>query len=108
MNSTALLIVLTLANNFLFSINLVLSGKKASLECEARRLPKKIWSKAEVAAVMRHFGDHITKGKLASKPECRQCQQAEDPVLSQRTVQNIRDFVRNRITTNKRQAQRKL
>ncbi|XP_029964810.1 uncharacterized protein LOC115400888 [Salarias fasciatus] len=83
-------------------------GKNDRQECEARRLPKKMWSKAEVAAVMRHFGEHITEGKLASKPECRQCQQAEDPVLSQRSVQNIRDFVRNRITTNKRQAQRKL
>ncbi|XP_077422635.1 uncharacterized protein LOC144052444 isoform X2 [Vanacampus margaritifer] len=86
----------------------VLSGKDdADQESEARRQPKKMWSKAEVAAVMRHFGSHIKKGKLASKVECSQCKRAEDPVLSQRTVQNIRDFVRNRITTAKRQAQKR-
>ena len=28
--------------------------------------------------------------------ECEQCKLAEDPVLRERTVQNIRDFVRNR------------
>ncbi|XP_077429564.1 uncharacterized protein LOC144056525 [Vanacampus margaritifer] len=86
----------------------VLSGKDdADQESEGRRQPKKMWSKAEVAAVMRHFGSHIKKGKLASKVECSQCKRAEDPVLSQRTVQNIRDFVRNRITTAKRQAQKR-
>ncbi|CAL9703987.1 unnamed protein product [Knipowitschia caucasica] len=81
-------------------------GKNAVQESKARRLPKRMWSKAEVAAVIRHFGNHISKGKLASKAECSQCKMAEDPVLSQRTEQNIRDFVRNRITTTQRGARK--
>ncbi|XP_044059312.1 uncharacterized protein LOC122879369 [Siniperca chuatsi] len=42
-------------------------GKDAGQEHGSRRVPKKVWSKAEVAAVMRHFRAHICKGKLATK-----------------------------------------
>ncbi|XP_054863090.1 uncharacterized protein LOC118469983 [Amphiprion ocellaris] len=81
-------------------------GKDAGQERDSRRVSKRMWSKAEVAAVMRHFRDHISKGKLATKNECSHCKLVEDPVLAQRTVQNIRDFVRNRGTAAKRQAQK--
>ena len=57
---------------------------------------KRLWSKKEVSAAMKHFKSHITKGSLATMLECEQCKLAEDPVLRERTVQNIRDFVRNR------------
>lgn len=57
---------------------------------------KRPWSKTEVSAVMKHFKTHIFKGHLASKIECEQCKRAEDAALRDRTVQNIRDFVRNR------------
>lgn len=63
---------------------------------DPRRKQKQQWSPTEVAAVMRHFRDHIKKGKLATKIECQQCKTAEHPALTSRTVQNIRDFVRNR------------
>ncbi|XP_076878425.1 uncharacterized protein LOC143527242 [Brachyhypopomus gauderio] len=66
---------------------------------------KTLWSKQEVMAVMKHFKPHITKGKLATMGECQQCKDAEDPVLAGRTVQNIRDFVRNRGKTFQRKAQ---
>ncbi|MED6252725.1 hypothetical protein ATANTOWER_015997 [Ataeniobius toweri] len=72
----------------------------------SRRQPKKPWSRAEVSAVMRHFKAHISKGKLATKNECNDCKLVEGPVLVQRTAQNIRDFVRNRGITAKRQAQK--
>ena len=64
---------------------------KTSLFCVLLVLgtPKR-WSKEEVAAVMRHFKGHITR-YLATKEECRQCHTAEEPVLQNRTVQNIRD-----------------
>ncbi|KAL3999238.1 PRA1 family protein 2 [Sarotherodon galilaeus] len=77
--------------------------KNAAESHNSRRAPKNMWSKAEVAAVMRHFKDHINKGKLATKNECSHCKLVEDPVLAGRTVQNIRDFVRNRGLTAKRQ-----
>ncbi|XP_067280128.1 uncharacterized protein [Pseudorasbora parva] len=67
---------------------------KASLE-SARRA-KHQWSAVEVAAVMRHFGEHVKKGKLATMIECQQCKEAEDPVLAGRSILNIRDLVRNR------------
>ncbi|KAL4000114.1 MICAL-like protein 2 [Sarotherodon galilaeus] len=77
--------------------------KNAAQSHNSRRAPKNMWSKAEVAAVMRHFKDHINEGKLATKNECSHCKLVEDPVLAGRTVQNIRDFVRNRGLTAKRQ-----
>ncbi|XP_029969322.1 uncharacterized protein LOC115404221 isoform X2 [Salarias fasciatus] len=81
-------------------------GNDAAQQRDSRRITKRTWSKAEVAAVMRHFRDHISKGKLATKNECSHCKLVEDPVLAQRTVQNIRDFVRNRGTAAKRQPQK--
>ena len=56
---------------------------------------KRPWSVREVSAAMKHFKSHITKGSPATMLECEQCKLAEDPVLRE-TVQNIRDFVRNR------------
>ncbi len=50
----------------------------------------------EISAVMKHFKTHISKGNLATKLECEQCKLSEHPVLIDRTVQNIKDFVRNR------------
>ncbi|KAL6476254.1 hypothetical protein MHYP_G00147530 [Metynnis hypsauchen] len=66
-----------------------------------RKKTRTLWSKQEVKAVMKHFKPHITKGKLATMAECQQCKDAEDPVLAGRTLQNIRDFVRNREITFK-------
>ncbi|MED6265607.1 hypothetical protein CHARACLAT_027247, partial [Characodon lateralis] len=63
----------------------------ASLE-SARRAKKYPWSPVEVAAVMRHFGKHIKKGKLATMIECQQCKKAEDPALADCSIQNIQDF----------------
>ncbi|MED6269395.1 hypothetical protein CHARACLAT_032695 [Characodon lateralis] len=77
----------------------------ASLE-SARRDKKYPWSPVAVAAVMRHFGKHIKKGKLATMIECQQCKKAEDPALADRSIQNIQDFVRNRGVTLKRKQNR--
>nr|XP_055051673.1 uncharacterized protein LOC129437514 isoform X1 [Misgurnus anguillicaudatus] len=68
----------------------------SSTEAKSRRIVKRPWTANEVNAVMKHFKVHISKGHLATKAECEQCKAAEDPVLAERTVQNIRDFVRNR------------
>nr|XP_054592993.1 uncharacterized protein LOC129152259 isoform X2 [Nothobranchius furzeri]XP_054592994.1 uncharacterized protein LOC129152259 isoform X2 [Nothobranchius furzeri] len=72
-----------------------------SLE-NARRAKKNPWSPMEVAAVLRHFNEHIKKGKLATMIECQQCKKAEDPTLAGRSTQHIRDFVRNRGLTLKK------
>nr|XP_055041257.1 uncharacterized protein LOC129428912 isoform X2 [Misgurnus anguillicaudatus]XP_055041258.1 uncharacterized protein LOC129428912 isoform X2 [Misgurnus anguillicaudatus] len=68
----------------------------SSTEAKSRRIVKRPWTTNEVNAVMKHFKVQISKGHLATKAECEQCKTAEDPVLRERTVQNIRDFVRNR------------
>ncbi|XP_047189259.1 uncharacterized protein LOC118313196 isoform X2 [Scophthalmus maximus] len=82
-------------------------GKVDHREAGARRLcPKRVWIKAEVAAVMRYFSKQIKEGKLATKAECSHCKEVEGPVLAERTVQNIRDFVRNRGRAAKRQQQK--
>ncbi|XP_073667579.1 uncharacterized protein [Paramisgurnus dabryanus] len=71
----------------------------------ARRKQKQQWSPTEITAVMRHFKKHITQGKLATKIDCQQCKNAEHPALANRSLQNIRDFVRNRGLTEKRKRQ---
>lgn len=72
---------------------------------DAKRKQKQAWSPTEIAAVQRHFRDHIARGKLATKIECQQCKNAEHPALATRTLQNIRDFVRNRgLTLKKKQS----
>ncbi|XP_055082072.1 uncharacterized protein LOC129456738 isoform X1 [Periophthalmus magnuspinnatus] len=75
--------------------------QSVSLE-NARRVQKRQWSPKEVAAIMKHFEEHIRKGKLATMIECEQCKTAEHPTLTDRSLQNIRDFVRNRGITLKR------
>ncbi|KAJ4935967.1 hypothetical protein JOQ06_017492 [Pogonophryne albipinna] len=72
---------------------------------KARITIKKPWAKDEVAAVMRHFKLYIAKGHLATKSECQHCKLVEGKVLDERTVQNVRDFVRNRGIARKRQSQ---
>ncbi|XP_034029013.1 uncharacterized protein LOC117512882 [Thalassophryne amazonica] len=68
----------------------------SSREANRRRNLERPWNDNEVNAVMKHFKTHIFKGHLATMKECEQCKVAEDPVLQDRTLQNIRDFVRNR------------
>ncbi|KAK0151873.1 hypothetical protein N1851_006748 [Merluccius polli] len=75
--------------------------QSVSLE-SARSAKKHQWSPMEVAMIMRHFGKHIKKGKLATMIECQQCKLAEDPALAGRSILNIRDFARNRGVTLKR------
>lgn len=87
-----------------FSLYFPEKGRGHNIEQDSRRHTKRPWSKAEVAAVMRHFKTHVCKGKLATKNECSQCKEAEGEVLVHRTVQNIRDFVRNRGIAAKRQS----
>ncbi|XP_075888849.1 uncharacterized protein LOC142892521 [Nelusetta ayraudi] len=65
--------------------------------CCPNRTP---WTTKEVNAVMRHFSDHIKKGKLTSKRECEICKTSES-ALKERTIQNVRDFVRNKGLTQK-------
>lgn len=64
---------------------------------------RRVWTNAEIRAVMRFFKSHITNGKLASQGECKLCKNTEHPVLQNRTIQNIRDFVRNKGIRHKRQ-----
>lgn len=43
---------------------------------DARRKQKQQWPPTEITAVMRHFKNHITQGKLATKIDCQQCKNA--------------------------------
>lgn len=56
---------------------------------------KRPWSQDEVEAVMRHMRPLIENAVTATSEECLQTKQKE-PALESRSVQNIRDFVRNR------------
>lgn len=58
-------------------------------------MKKVLWTREEKIAIMRHFKKHIYYGRLATIKECRRCQMMEQPVLNGRTIQKIRDFVRN-------------
>lgn len=90
--------ILFVMYSFLFAY---LPGNYAAEEHGSRRVAKKVWSKAEVAAVMRHFKGHISRGKLNAvtanwwKTPCWH-----------KELQNIRDFVRNRGIAAKRQSEK--
>lgn len=72
-----------------------------------QRNQKRPWSPTEIAAVLKHFQKHIDTGKLASFVEIQQCQQAEHPALINRSLRNIRDFVRNRGVSKKKKEKAK-
>lgn len=63
------------------------------------------WSREEKSAIMKHFKKHIYYGRLATVKESRLCQMIEQPVLNGRSIQKIRDFVRNAGTSLKRKRQ---
>ncbi len=88
-----LLVILT---NVCIVLFVLVAGRQ-----KPNRGARRPWSNAEASAVMKHFKLHIAKGHLASLRECELCKKCE-PVLQNRTLQNIRDFVRNRGLTLKR------
>ncbi|KAJ8008499.1 hypothetical protein DPEC_G00105510 [Dallia pectoralis] len=57
-------------------------------------LKRSAWNKTEVEAVMKHFSNHIIREQMATMLECKQCKDAEKPLLQMRSLQNIRDFER--------------
>ena len=60
---------------------------------EGRRCVKRPWSETETKAVMKHMKPYILNGLLVTSAQCAFCK--EHPALEGRTIQNIRDFVRN-------------
>ncbi|KAJ8023168.1 N-lysine methyltransferase KMT5A-B [Holothuria leucospilota] len=66
---------------------------------------KRVWSESEKAAVLRHFSNHIHLHKLPRKEAIEKCL-AQEPCLRRRTWKNIKDFVRNKITSNARKTER--
>lgn len=88
------------------SLFVALPENYAEME-DPRRKQKRPWSPKEIAAVMRHFQEHIANGKLATVVEIKQCRSGEHPTLASRPVQNIMDFVRNRGLIQKRKKQQK-
>lgn len=60
--------VCTIIYIYFFYLLYTFQKKRAHDIYEPRRVPKKPWSKAEVAAVM-HFEDHICDGKLTTRNE---------------------------------------
>ena len=57
---------------------------------------KRLWSNSEVSADIKHLIAHISRDNLSQKM-CEQCKMSEEPVLRDRTIQNIEHFVRNRV-----------
>nr|XP_046241586.1 uncharacterized protein LOC124057408 [Scatophagus argus]XP_046241587.1 uncharacterized protein LOC124057408 [Scatophagus argus]XP_046241589.1 uncharacterized protein LOC124057408 [Scatophagus argus] len=61
------------------------------------------WEEAEVQAVERHMMRFIQGHKVPQKNDCIQCLEAEPEALRARSWKGVKDYVRNRITTLKRQ-----
>lgn len=75
----------------------ILKGESPAQEQVKQPFTKKPlkWSRDEKIAIMKHFKKHIYNGRLATVKESRLCQMQEQPVLNGRSIQKIRDFVRN-------------
>ncbi|XP_047448631.1 uncharacterized protein LOC125012625 [Mugil cephalus] len=65
--------------------------------------PKQKWDEEEVCAVERHMMRFIQGHRVPQKNDCMQCLEAEPKALRTRTWKGVKDYVRNRITTLKRQ-----
>ncbi|XP_036419034.1 uncharacterized protein LOC118802695 isoform X2 [Colossoma macropomum] len=70
---------------------------------DATRKPKRKWEDSEVRAVERHLIRFIQTGKVPQKRECIQCLLAESHVLRERSWTDVKNFVRNRSITLKKQ-----
>lgn len=66
--------------------------------------PKHKWDEAEVRAVERHLMRFIQGHKVPQKNDCIECLEAEPKALRNRSWKGVKDYVRNRITTLKRQS----
>ncbi|KAK2838023.1 hypothetical protein Q5P01_015235 [Channa striata] len=64
---------------------------------------KQKWGEAEVRAVEKHLMHFIEGHKVPQKKDCIQCLEAEHEALKTRTWKGVKNYVRNRITTLKRQ-----
>ncbi|XP_039899587.1 uncharacterized protein LOC120741045 isoform X1 [Simochromis diagramma] len=62
----------------------------------SRRCVKRPWSEEEIGAVMKHMKPFIENGITVTNQQCLKCKEKEQPILETRSIQNIRDFVRNR------------
>ncbi|KAM9394160.1 uncharacterized protein KZ484_005238 isoform 2-T3 [Pholidichthys leucotaenia] len=62
------------------------------------------WDDAEVHAVERHMMRFIKSHKVPGKDDCVACLEAEPRALGTRSWKGVKDYVRNRITTLKRQS----
>ncbi|KAK6485791.1 hypothetical protein HHUSO_G11666, partial [Huso huso] len=69
--------------------NVIGPDSVAKESCTTKKKAKRLWTKEENMAVLKHFKRHISKGQLATKSQCQQCKMAKHPVLESR------DFVRN-------------
>ncbi|KAG9283926.1 hypothetical protein AMEX_G2775 [Astyanax mexicanus] len=65
--------------------------------------PRRSWTNREKEAVWRHLAKHRTLKKVPGKEDCLQCIQAEY-ALKNRTWKDVKHFVYNTITTEKRKA----
>ncbi|KAG9268080.1 hypothetical protein AMEX_G18978 [Astyanax mexicanus] len=65
--------------------------------------PRRSWTNREKEAVWRHLAKHRTLKKVPGKEDCLQCIQAEY-ALKNRTWEDVKHFVYNTITTEKRKA----
>lgn len=70
---------------------------------KTQKTQKRAWSFEEEGAVRRHLGRYITMGTFPGKNEIEICMKNET-VLNRRTWRNIKDFIRNKITANARNA----
>ncbi|XP_073727672.1 uncharacterized protein [Misgurnus anguillicaudatus] len=65
--------------------------------------PKRKWEEVEVKAVEKHLMKFIKTCKVPGKQDCERCIQAEPEALKERTWTGVKNYVRNRITTLKKQ-----
>ncbi|XP_039463806.1 uncharacterized protein LOC116330566 [Oreochromis aureus] len=80
-------------------------GKSANKSIRGSKCtPKHAWGDAEVRAVEKHMMRFIQEHKVPQKDDCVKCLEAEAKALRNRTWKGLKNYVRNRITTLKRQS----
>ncbi|XP_065152045.1 uncharacterized protein [Paramisgurnus dabryanus] len=76
----------------------------ASQKDQGSSIPsKRKWEEVEVKAVEKHMMKFIKTCKVPGKQDCERCIHAEPEALKERTWTGVKNYVRNRITTLKKQ-----
>lgn len=98
----------TLSYLYLYRFKHICLSLVLQVTARRRSVTKHKWSEVEVQAVEKHMDKFISSGKTPGKKACTACIMAEQDALKARNWKNIKFYIKNRITSLRRQSSKPL